>query len=123
MLTEPVLPTPMTANTSSNHMSAPHLNTKGLQSFLDGYSEAFCALTAQWCRPIEMSQLYQIRNSSSPEPYPIAATGNCEHRSSLPFQGQRGNTQIAISTSELWVGEGKEQNKEKTCILVSQHLL
>lgn len=84
---------------------------------------AFCALPAKWCRPIEMSQLYPIHNSSSPEPYPVAATGNSEHCSSLPFQGQRGNTQIAITTSELRVGEGKEQNKEKTCILVSQQLL
>lgn len=84
---------------------------------------AFCALPAQWYRPTEMSHLYQICNSSSPEPYPVAATGNREQCSSLPFQGQRGSTHTAIATSELRVREGKEQNQEKTCILVSRHLL
>lgn len=60
--------------------------------------------------------------SSSPEAYPAAATGNREQCSSLPFQGQRGSTQLAVNTSELRV-RGKEQNKEKNCILLSQHLL
>lgn len=62
-------------------------------------------------------------HSSSPALYPVAATGNQEQCSSLPFQGQRGRTQLADNTSELWVRGGKAQNKEKTCFLLSQYLL
>lgn len=76
MMNESILPMPTTPNTSSNHMCEPRGGFKVFQ--MASQAGACCALALQWHRPTEMSYLAQTCHPISPDPYPTAATGNCD---------------------------------------------
>lgn len=112
----------------SKHQFKPHvcshLNTEGFQSFLGGWSSRGY-LCPQAGTDLEkwISHLYPISIPVPQNRIPLLPRAIGSNAQSLPFQGQRGSTQLAVNTWELWVRGGKEQNREKTSIWLSQHLL